>query len=177
MKTAYINGRNIWPPDAFYVQFVDSGMQPAVGKITPKWTFSGNNLEYKIRGKDWISFNSGTQLTSGSDGKIYFRCFGRTKLFSMGSTTNAWVTTENFIAKGRLAYMLDWDNAETMKVGSFGFSHLFFATKIIEADFIFTDITDNYPYDSMVRRGSNLKKFVGREMYKTTLNKHAWYPM
>jgi hypothetical protein len=126
MKTAYINGRNIWPtlpPDAFYVQFVNSNMQPTVGKITPKWMVNGNNLEYKTRGKDWTSFNSGTQLTSGSDGKIYFRYFDRTQLFSAYGTNNRWNTTENFIAKGRLAYMLDWDNAKTVKVRDEGLAY------------------------------------------------------
>jgi hypothetical protein len=52
MQTAYINGRNIWPPfpaDAFVIRFVDPDTGLGKGSITPSWNADGPNLEYKNR--------------------------------------------------------------------------------------------------------------------------------
>jgi hypothetical protein len=46
---------------------------------------------------------------------------------------------------------------------------LFNGTKIIEADFIFNDVVDRGCHDGLVSNCTQLKKFVGREMYKQLL--------
>jgi hypothetical protein len=178
MKTAYINGRNIWPPlppDSFHVQFVDAATGlPIQGAITPKWNQSGPNLEYKTRTGNWTEFASGTQIASGLDGEIHFRGTGRTRLCTSSSDRLSWVSTQPFIARGRLANLLDWEKAETLTVSTPGFISIFGGSKILEAYLIFNKNSGGGEFDYSMVWSSSIRKFVGRDMNKVTLGTNAY---
>jgi hypothetical protein len=180
MKTAYINGRNIWPPtppDSFHVQFVDAATGlPIQGAITPKWTQSGPNLEYKTTHGNWTEFSSGTQITSELDGIIHFRGTGRTRLYSSSENRIPWIATQPLIARGRLANLLEWEQAETLTVSDPGFVSIFgsASSKILEAYLIFNKNSGGTGFCYSMVWGSTIRKFVGRDMNKVTLGTDAY---
>jgi hypothetical protein len=152
------------------VQFVDAATGlPIQGAITPKWTVAGPNLEYKTTHGNWTEFSSGTQITSELDGIIHFRGTGRTSLCGT-SDRNPWIGTQPFIAKGRLANLLDWEHAETVVISNGGFCGMFGDnSNLLEAYFIYnpTDSTSNLKLG--IVWGSNIRKFVGKDMNKVTI--------
>jgi hypothetical protein len=178
MKTAYINGRNIWPPippDSFHVQFVDAATGlPIQGAITPKWTTAGPNLEYKTGKGNWTEFASGTQITSEPDGIIHFRGTGRTALY-LKNTGTSWVTTQPFIVRGRMANLLDWEHAETVIVSEQGFAAMFSNTKILEAHLFYNPVAGgSAPNYSIFSGCTMLRKFVCTGMKDVMENTYAY---
>jgi hypothetical protein len=178
METAYINGRNIWPPmppDSFHVQFVDADtLLPIQGAITPKWNQSGPDLEYKTRKGKWTEFASGTEITSGIDGEIHFRGTGRKRLYTSPSDRIPWYSTQPFIARGRLTNLLDWKNAETLTVENPGFVSIFGSTKILEAYLIFNKNSGGSGFDYSMMWTSSIRKFVGSGMNNVTTGTEAY---
>jgi hypothetical protein len=182
MKTAYINGRNIWPPyteNDFYIKFVNPATkQPIQGSIIPSWNASGPNLEYKKSHGVWTSFASGTEVTSERDGVILFRGTGRTALYSNYSGS-PWSSQQSFIAFGKLGSLLDYENPDNPAFPSCCFFGLFRNSTVIEADITVNRCSGGYNSNSMscgfMFENSTLQKARIRGMNKTTeLNQGAW---
>jgi hypothetical protein len=182
METAYINGRNIWPPyteNDFYIKFVNPDTKkPIQGSIIPTWNASDPNLEYKKSHGVWTSFASGTEVTSAPDGVILFRGTGRTALYS-NSSASPWSSQQSFIAFGKLGSLLNYESPDSPSFGSCCFFSLFRNSTVIEADITVNKCSGGYNSNAIacgyLFENSTLQKARIRGMNKTTeLNQAAW---
>jgi hypothetical protein len=126
--------------------------------ITPNWTASGVNIQYKIGANQWNTASSGTVINANGS-SVMFRGTGNTSLYTAATSTNAWtITGTNVSLSGELGKILN--HQAPVILGPLAFANMFQNCTVISdiSNLILPDTTSADCYNQMFYGNSNLTK-------------------
>ena len=135
------------------VEFVSSTAMT----ITPKYTNSGVTLQYSLDGSTWTTIATGA--TTPSANIIYFRGSATItkKLFTSGTTSNAWTFTgaTNLECNGKLDRLLQntlGSDVDVLTIGTYCYTYMFYnCTNLTTAPSLPATTLANSCYQQMFR--------------------------
>ena len=149
--------------------------------ITPKWTQSDVELQYSLDdGNNWLSASAGTVINNTQSNKILMLGKAPTskRLFTSGSTYNAWVTNATTI-EGNLNYLLcdDFgDEGAPTTLAALCYSNMFRdCTSLTTAPDLPATTLANYCYSNMFYNCTGLT--TAPDLPATTLASYCYSDM
>jgi hypothetical protein len=144
--------------------------------VTPVWATPGSAIEYSINNGNWVNATNGTAIST-SGNSIRFRGSGRTTLFQIPVSNNAWTLVgSNITISGNMNALLDYNNPPT-SIGSCAFCIMFYnqtSIKTFNASLPSTTLA-NYCYSGMFMNCTSLVN--APFLPATTLADRCYYTM